>query len=82
MANNPAEGYPDDFLEQILAIPSYNGLAGGDGSSSENSQLTTGGQLGSGSGVIQQPFFPLGLSLDNGQHVSFLDNLAFLPLGF
>lgn len=68
MANNPAEGYPDDFLEQILAIPSYNGLAGGDGSSSENSQLTAGGQLGSGAGVIQQPFFPLGLSLDNGQH--------------
>ncbi|KAL8100172.1 hypothetical protein AgCh_032428 [Apium graveolens] len=67
MANNPAEGYPDDFLEQILAIPAYNGLAGGDGSSSENSQLTAGGQLGSGAGVIQQPFFPLGLSLDNGQ---------------
>lgn len=82
MANNPAEGYPDDFLEQILAIPAYNGLAGGDGSSSENSQLTAGGQLGSGAGVIQQPFFPLGLSLDNGQHVSFLILLDLFAPGF
>lgn len=66
MANNPPEGYSDDFLEQILAIPSYTGLAGADGSSSETTPLTAAAQLNSGGG-IQQPFFPLGLSLDNGQ---------------
>lgn len=59
MANNPPEGYPDDFLEQILAIPSYNGLSGTDGSSSETASHLAGG--------VPQSFFPLGLSLDNGQ---------------
>lgn len=70
MANNPPEGYPDDFLEQILAIPTYNGLAGTDGSSSETTPLTASHLASGGNGGIQQPFFPLGLSLDNGQRVS------------
>ncbi|KAL1808499.1 transcription factor UNE12 [Daucus carota subsp. sativus] len=59
MANNPPDGYSDDFLEQILAIPSYNGLSNPDGTSSEAASHLPGG--------AQQPFFPLGLSLDNGQ---------------
>ncbi|KAK1390605.1 Transcription factor UNE12 [Heracleum sosnowskyi] len=63
MANNPPDGYSDDFLEQILAIPSYNGLSNPDGASSDTASLTQ-SHL---SGVAQQPFFPLGLSLDNGQ---------------
>ncbi|KAK4733064.1 hypothetical protein R3W88_007325 [Solanum pinnatisectum] len=63
MANNPPEVYAaDDFLEQILAIPSYASLPVTDisaGASSEN--------LASGiSQLPQQPLFPLGLSLDNG----------------
>ncbi|PSS33818.1 Transcription factor like [Actinidia chinensis var. chinensis] len=67
MANNPPEGYADDFLEQILAVPSYSSLAGTD-SVSTVSQLSSavGGGGGSGSG-FQQPFVPLGLSLDNGR---------------
>lgn len=63
MANNPPDGYSDDFLEQILAIPSYNGLSNPDGTSSETASQLSGG--------AQQPFFPLGLSLDNGQRVLF-----------
>ncbi|KAA8527693.1 hypothetical protein F0562_035438 [Nyssa sinensis] len=69
MATNPPEGYADDFLEQILAFPSYAGLAGADGSSAQTTSLTTVSQLGSGdttsAGGFQQPMFPLGLSLDN-----------------
>ncbi|GFY85017.1 basic helix-loop-helix (bHLH) DNA-binding superfamily protein [Actinidia rufa] len=64
MANNPPEGYADDFLEQILAVPSYSSLAGTE-SGSTVSQLST-AVGGSGSG-FQQPFVPLGLSLDNGR---------------
>uniref|UniRef100_M1B1D3 Basic helix-loop-helix protein BHLH3 n=1 Tax=Solanum tuberosum TaxID=4113 RepID=M1B1D3_SOLTU len=63
MANNPPEVYAaDDFLQQILAIPSYASLPVTDisaGTSSENSA----------SGISQlqhQRLFPLGLSLDNG----------------
>ncbi|KAL8121816.1 hypothetical protein AgCh_018525 [Apium graveolens] len=63
MSNNPPDGYSDDFLEQILAIPSYNGLSNRDGASSDTTSLTP-SHL---SGGAQPPFFPLGLSLDNGQ---------------
>ena len=63
MANNPPEGYADDFLEQILAVPSYSSLAGTE-SGSTVSQLSS--AVGGGGG-FQQPFVPLGLSLDNGR---------------
>lgn len=63
MANNAPEIYAaDDFLEQILAIPSYASLPVTDisaGASSENSASGI-------SQLQQQPLFPLGLSLDNG----------------
>nr|XP_043635677.1 transcription factor UNE12-like [Erigeron canadensis] len=65
MATDPPEGYGDDFLEQILAIPSYNNnnnnnshhhhhLAGAPDSLSVHHQQN-------------QTVFPLGLSLDNGR---------------
>ncbi|CAL5395371.1 unnamed protein product [Camellia sinensis] len=66
MSTNPSESYTDDFLEQILAIPSYAaGLAGPDVSSSQ----ATPSQLSSAAaaGGFHQPFIPLGLSLDNGR---------------
>ncbi|KAG8373133.1 hypothetical protein BUALT_Bualt12G0139000 [Buddleja alternifolia] len=63
MASNPPEGYPaDDFLEQILSIPSYSGLAGAD---SGNPSVTASLDHGV-SQLHHQPMFPLGLSLDNG----------------
>ncbi|XP_052191131.1 transcription factor UNE12-like [Diospyros lotus] len=67
MAANPPEGYADDFLDQILSMPSYAGLASTDSSSGQTtaSQLTT--AAGAGGGGFQQPFVPLGLSLDNGR---------------
>ncbi|XP_073287123.1 transcription factor UNE12-like isoform X2 [Primulina huaijiensis] len=73
MTTNPPDGYAaDDFLEQILSIPSYTGLAGADsGNSSENASLNHSvSQLGSaaaGSGGHHHTLFPLGLSLDNGR---------------
>ncbi|KAL6970503.1 hypothetical protein U1Q18_030202 [Sarracenia purpurea var. burkii] len=63
MASNQSEGFTDDFLEQILAFPSYSGVAGTDGSSC---QTTVFGAADSGSG-LQHPFIPLSLSLDNGR---------------
>lgn len=78
--NQPPEGYAtDDFLEQILAIPSYSTLppvnevgGGGGGSSSDTASLTSAvSQLSSagGGGALhhQSQLFPLGLSLDNGR---------------
>ncbi|CAI9118321.1 OLC1v1019880C4 [Oldenlandia corymbosa var. corymbosa] len=74
-ANNqpPHEGYTtDDFLEQILQIPSYSGLPVNDvGSSSDTASLTSAvSQLSSvaGGGLHHHPqLFPLGLSLDSGR---------------
>ncbi|MCE0481077.1 hypothetical protein HAX54_038475 [Datura stramonium] len=67
MANNPPELYgADDFLEQILEIPSYVSLPVTDVGAGASSETTS---LNSASGVSQlqqQPVFPLGLSLDNG----------------
>lgn len=67
MANNPPEGYAaGDFLDQILAIPSYASLLVTDISAGASSETTS---LNSASGISQlqqQPLFPLGLSLDNG----------------
>ncbi|RVW55898.1 Transcription factor UNE12 [Vitis vinifera] len=69
MATNPPEGYADDFLEQILAIPSYPGH--------DPNMVGTGSTMvlqlssGDGSGHVagggfQGPVFPLGLSLESG----------------
>lgn len=69
MATNPPEGYTDDFLEQILAIPSYPGH--------DPNMVGTGSTMvlqlssGDGSGHVagggfQGPVFPLGLSLESG----------------
>lgn len=69
MANNPPEGYADEFLEQILAMPPYSSLTGTDGGSSQSteSQLSFAGGGGGGGMGLQHPFIPLGLSLDNGR---------------
>ncbi|XP_016456702.1 transcription factor UNE12-like [Nicotiana tabacum] len=66
MATNQPEGYADDFLEQILAIPSYAGLppVADVGTSSETTSFTSSSVAAAG---LQQPLFPLGLSLDNGR---------------
>ncbi|XP_047317082.1 transcription factor UNE12-like [Impatiens glandulifera] len=65
MASNPPEGYADDFLDQILSIPSYGSLDNGNDGHSLPSNLTSGDIVSAG-GRFQQPFIPLGLSLDNG----------------
>lgn len=72
MATNQPEGYADDFLEQILAIPSYSGLPVVDvGTPSETTSFTSGSAVShlssAAAGGLQQPLFPLGLSLDNGR---------------
>lgn len=69
MATNPPEGYAggDDFLEQILAIPSYAGLSATDVGGASSDTASTISQLSSAAGGLQQPLFPLGLSLDNGR---------------
>ncbi|KAK4385296.1 Transcription factor UNE12 [Sesamum angolense] len=74
MSTNPPEGYAsDDFLEQILSIPSYAGLAGADGTnSSETTSLSdTVSHLGPAAAAASlhhpPPMFPLSLSLDNGR---------------
>ncbi|KAL3630563.1 hypothetical protein CASFOL_023547 [Castilleja foliolosa] len=75
MAANPPERYAsDDFLEQILSIPSYGGLTGVDGpNASETSSLSdTVSHIGSASAAavsLHHPsaMFPLSLSLDNGR---------------
>ncbi|KAL2227382.1 UNVERIFIED_CONTAM: Transcription factor UNE12 [Sesamum indicum] len=73
MTTNPPEGYAsDDFLEQILSIPSYAGLAGADGTnSSETTSLSDAvshlGPAAAASLHHPPPMFPLSLSLDNGR---------------
>ncbi|KAL8539284.1 hypothetical protein ACS0TY_001059 [Phlomoides rotata] len=82
MSTNPPEGYPsDDFLEQILSIPSYAGLAGDGSNPSETTSLNdTVSQLGPSGGASTlhhpPPMFPLSLSLDNGRD-SVNDNGAY-----
>ncbi|XP_055813626.1 transcription factor UNE12-like [Solanum dulcamara] len=72
MAANQPEGYADDFLEQILAIPSYSGLPVADvGTPSETTSFTSAAAVShlnsAAAGGLHQPLFPLGLSLDNGR---------------
>ncbi|XP_070012409.1 transcription factor UNE12-like isoform X2 [Nicotiana tabacum] len=68
MAGNPPEGYAagDDFLEQILAIPSYSSLPVTDIGACASSKTTSSDSV-SGASQLQQPPQPLGLSLDNGR---------------
>lgn len=99
MAANQPEGYADDFLEQILAIPSYSGLPVADvGTPSETTSFTSASAVShlnsAAAGGLQQPLFPLGLSLDNGRddvsdagayavkHVSFFCFLNFCDWHF
>ncbi|KAL6541631.1 hypothetical protein OROGR_011117 [Orobanche gracilis] len=71
MAGNPAEAYAsDEFLEQILSIHSYGGLAGTDGVNAlETSSLgDTVSHLGSSAAARLHhppPVFPLSLRLTN-----------------
>ncbi|KAL3328986.1 hypothetical protein AABB24_036211 [Solanum stoloniferum] len=72
MAANQPEAYADDFLEQILAIPSYSGLPVADvGTPSETTSFTSASAVShlnsAAAAGLQQPLFPLGLSLDNGR---------------
>ncbi|XP_076953870.1 transcription factor UNE12-like isoform X2 [Bidens hawaiensis] len=64
MASDPPEGYGDDFLEQILAIPSYN-ITGGclPGNTADSPETVS---VHHQQQQQQPPVFPLGLSLDNG----------------
>uniref|UniRef100_A0A7N0URY1 BHLH domain-containing protein n=1 Tax=Kalanchoe fedtschenkoi TaxID=63787 RepID=A0A7N0URY1_KALFE len=68
MANDPPEGYGDEFLEQILAIPSYGNHLG---ETTSSVVFPTGPAPGDASGSGERSsyeggsVFPLGLSLDS-----------------
>ncbi|KAI3707535.1 hypothetical protein L6452_26154 [Arctium lappa] len=67
MATDPPEGYGDDFLEQILAIPSYNIAGCLPTSDATPSETVSVHQQQQQQQQQQQSVFPLGLSLDNGR---------------
>ncbi|KAK9053486.1 hypothetical protein SSX86_030120 [Deinandra increscens subsp. villosa] len=71
MATDPPEGYGDDFLEQILAIPSYNitGCLPADSTTaaSETAPPVHHHHHHHHQQQQQQAVFPLGLSLDHGR---------------
>ncbi|KAH0641241.1 hypothetical protein KY285_037827 [Solanum tuberosum] len=71
MAANQPEAYADDFLEQILAIPSYGLPVADVGTPSETTSFTSASAVShlnsAAASGLQQPLFPLGLSLDNGR---------------
>ena len=81
MANNPSKATNDDFLEQILGLPSFAsveaGLTGADGGLGDSRtdpllmmlQLSSGdlGDGGGGSGGFHGQVFPLRLSLEQGK---------------
>lgn len=89
MAANPPEGYAsDDFLEQILSIPSYSGLAAPDAANPSGTTLNDSvshlAPSGAASGLHHpSPMFPLSLRLDNG-HDAVSDNgtYAVKPVSF
>ena len=62
---NPPEGLSDDFLEQILSMPSYPGTDGNLAGTAMGLQLGSGD--GSGQVGYQGAVFPLGLSLEQGK---------------
>lgn len=61
---NPPEGLPDDFLEQILSMPSYPGTDANLAGTAMGLQLGSGQVAGAG---FQGAVFPLGLSLEQGK---------------
>ncbi|KAF5778999.1 putative transcription factor bHLH family [Helianthus annuus] len=69
MATDPPEGYGDDFLEQILAIPSYNitGCLPVNTADSTGSETVSVHHQQQPQQQLQPQQFPLGLSLDNGR---------------
>ncbi|KAF9618661.1 hypothetical protein IFM89_002356 [Coptis chinensis] len=84
MASNPSEGgLTDDFLDQILSIPSYSvndaNLAGNDGTTSASMVLQLSSSTAGGDGSYHHhhhhhhhgggSVFPLGLSLEQGSSV-------------
>lgn len=71
MATNPTECYADDFLEQILEIPSYprhdTNMVGTGSSSTMPLQLSSGDGSGQvAGGGFGGSIFPLGLTLESG----------------
>ncbi|GFZ19742.1 basic helix-loop-helix (bHLH) DNA-binding superfamily protein [Actinidia rufa] len=85
MANNPSDGPPDDFLDQILGFSTHaaatagNNLAGNDAILAATAvpmmlQLSSGDGSdhlgrGGGDGGFHGAGFPLGLSLDQGKRI-------------
>ena len=73
MASNPSEAPADDFLEQILGIPTYTAadpnLANNDVNLAAPMVLQLGSGEGSGhiAGGYQGTMFPLGLRLEEGK---------------
>lgn len=67
MANNPSEGPSDDFFDQILGFPAYNGaepnLAGNDAGAIPPAMML---QLNSGDGSSQFTGVGLGVGLGGG----------------
>lgn len=79
MANNPSDTPADDFLEQILGIPTFaptdSGLPGEAGPPPMMLQLNSGDGTdhlsavggGAGAGAFHAPVYQLGLSLEQGK---------------
>ncbi|XP_028758435.1 transcription factor UNE12-like [Neltuma alba] len=79
MANNPSDAPADDFLEQILGLPTFasadSGLAGTAAPPPMMLQLNSGDGTdhltsvgaGAGSGAFHAPVYQLGLSLEQGK---------------
>lgn len=79
MANNPSDAPADDFLEQILGLPTFastdSGLAGTAAPPPMMLQLNSGDGTdhltavgaGGGSGAFHAPVYQLGLSLEQGK---------------
>lgn len=81
MANNPSEGPSDDFFDQILGFPAYNGaepnLAGNDAGAIPPAMML---QLNSGDGSGQFSGVGLGVGLGGGGFHSHGGGASF-PLG-
>lgn len=82
MANNPSEGPSDDFFDQILGFPAYNGaepnLAGNDAGAIPPAMML---QLNSGDGSGQFSGVGLGVGLGGGGGFHGHGGAASFPLG-